>query len=137
MTGLFVQDGFLHKNSQRAQIFGLQIRAPHLWVPRINTVPNAVFRHTAADVRREGRSLKVGGMLKWMARSRDGPKRRHCNVHNELTPKRRGPTASVAATCTFAPRGNTLRCTETANAIWNKRIRLGGDDRLIPTERLS
>ena len=42
-----------------------------------------------------------------------GPKRRCCNVHNELTPKRRrGPTTSVAATYTFAPRGNTLRCTE-------------------------
>ena len=47
-----------------------------------------------------------------------GPKRRRCNVHNELTPKRRrGPTASVAATYTFAPRGNTLRCAETANGI--------------------
>jgi hypothetical protein len=31
--------------------------------------------------------------------------------------RRRGSTASVAATYTFAPRGNTLRCAETANGI--------------------
>ena len=79
---------------------------PALATAVVASVPDPkIFRSAHNFAAWIGRSLLRGSWFSTRsanAAATSGPKRRRCNVHNGLTPQSRGPTASVAAACTFA-----------------------------------